>query len=110
VFRLAQGEFKAFVEALTDVLVRTDAQLPPLPPKDVIHRIHRDLRCSNDKTPYKPVFGASFSRSGRNGIFAGCAWRHGVFSRHALMRVQIICAQAMRRGGLFADAERRRLA
>jgi uncharacterized protein (DUF2461 family) len=63
------------VEALTNVLVRTDAQLPLLPPKDVIHRIHRDLRCSNDKTPYKPVFGASFSRSGRNGIFAGCALR-----------------------------------
>jgi hypothetical protein len=34
---------------------------------------------SNDKTPYKPVFGANFSRSGRNGIFAGCAWQPGAY-------------------------------
>jgi hypothetical protein len=75
VFRLAEREFKAFIDALTDVLVGADAQLPPLPPKDVIHRIYRDVRFSNDKTPYKRSFSASFSRSGRKGIFAGCAWR-----------------------------------
>jgi hypothetical protein len=59
------------------VLVGADAQLPPLPPKDVIHRIYRDVRFSNDKTPYKRSFSASFSRSGRKGIFAGCACRFG---------------------------------
>lgn len=30
------------------------------------------IRFSNDKTPYKTGFSASFSRSGRKGIFAGC--------------------------------------
>ena len=30
------------------------------------------IRFSNDKTPYKTNFSASFSRSGRKGIFAGC--------------------------------------
>jgi hypothetical protein len=36
------------------------------------HRIYRDVRFSNDKTPYKRHFSASISRSGRKGIWAGC--------------------------------------
>ncbi|TFK84362.1 hypothetical protein K466DRAFT_527456 [Polyporus arcularius HHB13444] len=71
VYRLAETEWKAFVEHFTDLLSEADPQIPPLPPKDVIHRIYRDIRFSNDKTPYKTVLSASFSRSGRKGIFAG---------------------------------------
>ncbi|KAH9903292.1 hypothetical protein C8Q73DRAFT_674059 [Cubamyces lactineus] len=70
VYRLAEGEWKAFIEHFTDILVEVDPQIPHLPPKDVIHRIYRDIRFSNDKTPYKTGFSASFSRSGRKGIFA----------------------------------------
>ncbi|PBK58714.1 hypothetical protein ARMSODRAFT_967514 [Armillaria solidipes] len=47
-------------------------EIPPLPPKDMIHRIYRDIRFSNDKTPYKKNLSASFSRSGRKGTFAAC--------------------------------------
>lgn len=91
VYRLAEKEWKDFIEVFTDVLVEADPQIPYLPPKDVIHRIYRDVsrqvlpwprpsvtslvsqvRFSNDKTPYKTGFSASFSRSGRKGIFAGC--------------------------------------
>ncbi|KAI0772969.1 hypothetical protein BD413DRAFT_603800 [Trametes elegans] len=72
VYRLAESEWKAFVDQFTDSLVEVDPQIPHLPPKDVIHRIYRDIRFSNDKTPYKTGFSASFSRSGRKGIFAGC--------------------------------------
>ncbi|KAI0342469.1 hypothetical protein BDW22DRAFT_1357821 [Trametopsis cervina] len=71
VYRLAEKEWKDFVEEFTDTLVESDPQIPHLPPKDVIHRIYRDVRFSNDKTPYKTGFSASFSRSGRKGIFAG---------------------------------------
>ncbi|KAL4244933.1 Conserved hypothetical protein CHP02453 [Abortiporus biennis] len=71
VYRLAEKEWKDFVEEFTDSLVEVDPQIPHLPPKDVIHRIYRDVRFSNDKTPYKKGFSASFSRSGRKGIFAG---------------------------------------
>lgn len=71
VYRLAEQEWKDFVEQFTDDLIEVDPQIPPLPPKDVIHRIYRDIRFSNDKTPYKTGFSASFSRSGRKGIFAG---------------------------------------
>ncbi|PPQ65078.1 hypothetical protein CVT24_003032 [Panaeolus cyanescens] len=70
VYRVAETEWKDFVEAFTDVLVEVDPQIPHLPPKDVIHRIYRDMRFSNDKTPYKTGLSASFSRSGRKGIFA----------------------------------------
>ncbi|KAJ8456170.1 hypothetical protein ONZ51_g12239 [Trametes cubensis] len=71
IYRLAEGEWKAFIEHFTDLLVEVDPQIPHLPPKDVIHRIYRDVRFSNDKTPYKTGLSASFSRSGRKGIFAG---------------------------------------
>ncbi|KAI0833561.1 hypothetical protein BC628DRAFT_1308413 [Trametes gibbosa] len=88
VYRLAEGEWKAFIEHFTDCLVDVDPQIPHLPPKDVIHRIYRDVRFSNDKTPYKTGFSASFSRSGRKGIFAGCKYGHrrntGIISSDAL--------------------------
>ncbi|KAG6888702.1 hypothetical protein C0995_006493 [Termitomyces sp. Mi166 len=71
VYRQAENEWKAFVEAVTDQITEADPQVPPLPPKDLIHRIYRDIRFSNDKTPYKNHFSAGFSRSGRKGIWAG---------------------------------------
>ncbi|KAL6298957.1 hypothetical protein BKA93DRAFT_830289 [Sparassis latifolia] len=70
VYRLAEGEWKAFIEEFTPRLIECDPQIPHLPPKDVILRIYRDIRFSNDKTPYKTEFSAAFSRSGRKGIFA----------------------------------------
>ncbi|TFK21201.1 hypothetical protein FA15DRAFT_672761 [Coprinopsis marcescibilis] len=70
VYRVAEKEWKDFVEAFTDVLVGVDPQVPPLPTKDVVHRIYRDVRFSNDKTPYKKGLSATFSRGGRKGIFA----------------------------------------
>jgi len=91
VFRLAETEFKLFIEKLTDLFPEVDPQIPPLPPKDVIYRIYRDvrptlfweswhlpetaqIRFSNDKTPYKTNLSATFSRSGRKGTFAGCKY------------------------------------
>ncbi|KDQ56754.1 hypothetical protein JAAARDRAFT_132000 [Jaapia argillacea MUCL 33604] len=71
VYRHAEQEWKAFIEEFTNLLVEVDTEIPPLPPKDVIYRIYRDIRFSNDKTPYKTGLSASFSRSGRKGIFAG---------------------------------------
>ena len=44
VYRQAEQEWKHFIEAFTDVLNEVDPQIPHLPPKDVIHRIYRDVR------------------------------------------------------------------
>ncbi|PVG03990.1 hypothetical protein CPB86DRAFT_803964 [Serendipita vermifera] len=70
VYRQAEKEWVDFIEEFTTILNEVDDEIPHLPPKDVIHRIYRDIRFSNDKTPYKSNFCASFSRSGRKGIFA----------------------------------------
>ncbi|KAH8112890.1 hypothetical protein DFH11DRAFT_1604461 [Phellopilus nigrolimitatus] len=70
VFRQAEKEWKDFIDEFTPLLTEADPQIPVLPPNDVVHRIYRDVRFSNDKTPYKTNFSASFSRSGRKGIFA----------------------------------------
>ena len=43
VFRQAEKEWKAFIEVLTDRITEADPQIPHLPPKDVIHRIYRDV-------------------------------------------------------------------
>ncbi|KAF8345669.1 hypothetical protein F5887DRAFT_1282356 [Amanita rubescens] len=71
VYRQAEKEWKDFIDEFTELLLEVDPQIPHLPAKDVVHRIYRDVRFSNDKTPYKQNFSASFSRSGRKGLFAG---------------------------------------
>lgn len=40
-------------------------------PRQAVYRQHRDLRFSNDKTPYKTNLSASFSRTGRKFMDAG---------------------------------------
>jgi len=47
-----------------------DPTIPLLPTKDIVFRIFRDIRFSNDKTPFKPNFAAAWSRTGRKGPYA----------------------------------------
>ncbi|KAI9633604.1 uncharacterized protein MKK02DRAFT_28411 [Dioszegia hungarica] len=70
-FRQAEKEWQAFVGLVQLKMHEADSQVPILPPKDLIHRIYRDVRFSSDKTPYKRSFSLSTSRSGRKGVFAG---------------------------------------
>ncbi|CED84912.1 Conserved hypothetical protein CHP02453 [Phaffia rhodozyma] len=69
VFRQAQKEFVDFVDILVPGIMDIDQEIPFLPARDIIHRIYRDVRFSNDKTPYKKNFSVSLSRTGRKGIF-----------------------------------------
>lgn len=69
---LRRKEFKDFVEKMIPAVSDIDDEVPPLPPRDLIYRIYRDVRFSNDKTPYKTFFCATFSRTGRKTMFAGC--------------------------------------
>jgi len=43
VFRQAETEFRFFIEKLTELFSEVDSQIPPLPPKDLIYRIYRDV-------------------------------------------------------------------
>ncbi len=63
-----------FIEMVSVVLLETskfDPTLRYLEPRKCIFRINRDIRFSNDKSPYKTNFGAWFSRDGRLGNSAG---------------------------------------
>lgn len=72
VYRYCWKNFTEFTEAvLNDIMEKVDATVPWLPTKDLVYRIYRDVRFSNDKTPYKTNLMASFSRGGRKGQFAG---------------------------------------
>nr|CDI54860.1 conserved hypothetical protein [Melanopsichium pennsylvanicum 4] len=72
VYRYCWKNFTQFIDAvLNDIMEQVDDTIPWLPTKDLVYRIYRDVRFSNDKTPYKTNLMASFSRGGRKGPFAG---------------------------------------
>lgn len=56
---------------LESLMDEVDETVPCLPVKDMVYRIYRDVRFSNDKTPYKRTLMATFSRGGRKGPYAG---------------------------------------
>jgi uncharacterized protein (TIGR02453 family) len=52
------------------MMEKVDDTIAWLPPKTLIERIYRDVRFSNDKTPYKKHVSWCLSRNGRKGNFA----------------------------------------
>ncbi|HRW90575.1 MAG: DUF2461 domain-containing protein [Flavobacteriales bacterium] len=59
--------FEAFVQELIDRMGKLDKQYR-ITPKEAIFRIHRDVRFSNDKTPYKLNSSALITAGGRKGM------------------------------------------
>ncbi|RKL13348.1 hypothetical protein BFJ68_g7337 [Fusarium oxysporum] len=74
-YRRALKDWNSFVECASETVIAADETIPELPIKDVIFRIHRDIRFSKDPTPYKPHFSAAWSRTGRKGPYA-CYYIH----------------------------------
>lgn len=72
IYRAAKGDFEKFVECISELMPeRVDETIPSeLPVRDLVFRIHRDIRFSNDHTPYKTHFSAAWSRTGRKGPYA----------------------------------------
>jgi len=60
---------------LTGVMIQEvrkfDPDIPPMSPKECLFRIFRDIRFSNDKTPYKTHMGSYIAAGGRKSIRAG---------------------------------------
>lgn len=52
-YRRALKDWVSFVDATTETMTTVDETVPELPAKDVMFRIHRDIRFSKDPTPYK---------------------------------------------------------
>lgn len=66
--------FQQFVQHLIHRVAETDASFLGLEPKDCIFRINRDIRFSNDKTPYKMNVSAVVAPEGKksravNGVY-----------------------------------------
>jgi uncharacterized protein (TIGR02453 family) len=72
-YEAAKAEFESFVQALIDEITKFDPIIKGLEASSCIFRINRDIRFSNDKSPYKAHMGAFIVRGGKkNGDkFAG---------------------------------------
>ncbi|MDR1407260.1 MAG: DUF2461 domain-containing protein [Tannerella sp.] len=65
-------QFVDCVQQLIDRIALFDPEIAGLDPKNCIYRIYRDIRFSNDKTPYKNHFGAYMTGyGGRTSPYAG---------------------------------------
>ncbi|KAL4740725.1 hypothetical protein BDV11DRAFT_87036 [Aspergillus similis] len=69
-YRASKKDWDTFVETLTEKVIEQDSTIPELPAKDLVFRIHRDIRFSKDPTPYKTHFSAAWSRTGKKGPYA----------------------------------------
>ncbi|KAJ5143523.1 Conserved hypothetical protein CHP02453 [Penicillium bovifimosum] len=69
-YRAAKKDFETFIESLTPKITEIDATVPELPVKDLVFRVHRDIRFSKNPLPYKTHFSAAWSRTGKKGPYA----------------------------------------
>lgn len=65
--RSVKKPMEAFAAELIERMKRFDPDLS-MQPKDALFRIHRDIRFSKDKSPYKTNSGLSISRGGKHGF------------------------------------------
>ncbi len=86
----ARTNFEDFVQALIDRLALYEHPLRGLEAKSCIFRINRDIRFSNDKSPYKTNFGALIIKGGRKNIH-----------RYAGYYLHIEPSQSMISGGAY---------
>ena len=70
-YEQARRAYLELVQNTIGLLQFDDPRLSGLEAKDAMFRIFRDIRFSNDKTPYKTHFGAYMARGGRKSREAG---------------------------------------
>lgn len=108
--------FERFVGDLIARMAETDGQLKSLRPADCIFRINRDIRFSQDKTPYKLQMSAIVAPGGRKtsttpGVYVELTPEHaGIYSgfylpeKDQLLRIrQMIAANGATFNGLIHD-------
>ncbi|MEZ5025369.1 MAG: DUF2461 domain-containing protein [Chitinophagales bacterium] len=67
----AQNEIKSFLADWIATFGKKDTSIAHLEPKKCVFRIHRDVRFSKDKSPYKTNLGAYITKGGKNLNLAG---------------------------------------
>lgn len=71
VYEIAKINFLEFIEELIPSIAKFDPSVKMLEAKKCIFRINRDIRFSNDKTPYKTNMAATISPGGKKSFTAG---------------------------------------
>jgi uncharacterized protein (TIGR02453 family) len=64
-YKDAKGNFESFIQELINEIVVFDPVLKGIEVKNCVFRINRDVRFSNDKSPYKSNFGAFIVKGGK---------------------------------------------
>lgn len=70
-YQIAKKEFEQFINIVIMEISQFDPSIKNVKPKDCIFRINRDIRFSNDKSPYKTNMGGYIVPGGRNAGNAG---------------------------------------
>jgi uncharacterized protein (TIGR02453 family) len=70
-YEAARIDFQNFIQLVIDRLQQSDTTITGTVARECLFRINRDIRFSNDKTPYKSNFGASIKQGGRKSGLAG---------------------------------------
>ncbi|KAF8930872.1 hypothetical protein BGZ58_007985 [Dissophora ornata] len=70
-YEQAKADFMDFIRMVKEGLLEADRDVMDVEPKDCMMRINRDIRFSNDKSPYKSQLACFFSRGGKKSIAAG---------------------------------------
>jgi uncharacterized protein (TIGR02453 family) len=70
-YQEAKGQFENLISRLLLQMTAFDESLRNVLPKTCIFRINRDIRFSNDKSPYKTNFGAFMAEEGRHTTLSG---------------------------------------
>lgn len=70
-YEAARIDFQNFIQLVINDLERTDPTITGSVARECLFRINRDVRFSNDKSPYKSNMGASIKKGGRKSCFAG---------------------------------------
>lgn len=70
-YEQARREFQKFIDALILPLSELDSSIGTVSAEECMFRIYRDIRFSNDKTPYKTHFSAFIANGGRKTRLAG---------------------------------------
>ena len=64
-YQLAKGHFIELVQQSIDVASKFDSEVADEEAKKCVFRLNRDIRFSNNKTPYKTNFGGAICKGGR---------------------------------------------
>ncbi|OFX83319.1 MAG: hypothetical protein A2W99_12085 [Bacteroidetes bacterium GWF2_33_16] len=70
-YQIAKKEFEQFIALVIMEISQFDPSIKNVNPKDCIFRINRDIRFSNNKSPYKTNIGGFIVPGGRNAGYAG---------------------------------------